>query len=180
MSLSIPLALVLIMAPEPVKAPDSALMGSVKLVALQLELLDPREDRWVFANPADFYSDLLLIRQRYKDLQDAPPSCDSLRFPGPDLCEELKGLNRQYRVYLEDRLSLFGETQAGEWIQGAIGETDYLYSVWSEVRDTQVDYFYLTVRRKALKTLRELIGPVAYYGGFLPPHVPVWRFRRID
>ena len=177
---SFPLALALIVAPEPVEGPDPALMGPVKLVALHLELMDPREDKWVFNNPADFGSDLLLIRQRYTELWDAPPACDALRLPGPELCRELISQNRQYRTYLEDKQALFGTVESFMWIQEALEETNYLYQVWSEVRDSRSDYFYLTVRRKALKTLRELIGPVAYYGGFLPPHVPTWRLRRTD
>jgi hypothetical protein len=38
----------------------------------------------------------------------------------------------------------------------------------------------VTVRRQALKKLRETVGEDAYWSGCLPPHVPVWRFARID
>jgi hypothetical protein len=36
------------------------------------------------------------------------------------------------------------------------------------------------VRRDALKKLRCEMGHQAYYGGNLPPYVPLWRFRQID
>jgi hypothetical protein len=34
----------------------------------------------------------------------------------------------------------------------------------------------VTVRRQALKKLKEMIGDDAYTLGELPPYVPVWRF----
>ena len=34
--------------------------------------------------------------------------------------------------------------------------------------------------QEALKKLKDAIGDQAYYSGCLPPHVPVWRFGRID
>lgn len=52
--------------------------------------------------------------------------------------------------------------------------------IWDALRDVQCDYYYVAVRRQALKDLRERIGSVAYYCGTMPPAVPVWRFRRVD
>ena len=59
-------------------------------------------------------------------------------------------------------------------------EVDRLYNIWDTVRDARCDYYYVTVRRQALKKLRETVGDDAYYSGALPPHVPIWRFARID
>ena len=59
-------------------------------------------------------------------------------------------------------------------------EADRLYQIWDLVRDNRCDYYYVTVRRQALKKLKEMIGDQAYYSGQLPPHVPVWQFARID
>ena len=47
-------------------------------------------------------------------------------------------------------------------------------------RHAACEYYYVTVRRQALKKLKEMIGDQAYYSGSLPPHVPVWRFARGD
>ncbi len=65
----------------------------------------------------------------------------------------------------------------GEWLRATIQETDRLYQVWDKVRDARCDYYYVTVRRTALKDLRALIGDQAYYAGDLPPCVPLWRFE---
>lgn len=178
--MSLALALVLIVSPEPVKTPEPALMGPVKQLALALELLDPREAKYWPMEEVSWEEDLRLLRQRYQDLRNAPYSADALRFPDPGLCRKLLSLNREYRRYLEQRQALLGNTQSGEWVQEAIEETDCLYQIWEQVRDSQQDYFYVTVRRKALQNLRDMIGPAAYYGGFLPSHVPTWRFRRAD
>ena len=58
----------------------------------------------------------------------------------------------------------------------ALKETDCLYQVWDSVRDARCEYYYITVRRQALKKLHPLLGPDAYAGGEWPPHVPLWRF----
>ena len=68
----------------------------------------------------------------------------------------------------------------GDELRIALNETDHLYQVWDSVRDARCNYYYVTVRRQALKTLREMIGTEAFYRGELPPHVPVWRFPEID
>ena len=52
--------------------------------------------------------------------------------------------------------------------------------VWDAIRDSRCEYYYITVRRQALERVRDTIGVVAYYNGNYPPHVPVWRFRKID
>src|SRR5438093_1541624 len=61
----------------------------------------------------------------------------------------------------------------------ALQETDHLYQVWDAVRDARCDYYYVTVRRLALKRLRDLVGEEAYYSSNLPPCVPLWRFEQI-
>ena len=59
-------------------------------------------------------------------------------------------------------------------------EVDRLYQIWDTTRDARCEYYYIHVRRGALKKLRDAVGEEAYYSGTLPPHVPVWRFARID
>ena len=40
-------------------------------------------------------------------------------------------------------------------VRSAMKETDRLYHVWDAVRDSRCDYYYVTVRRQALKKLKE-------------------------
>ena len=67
-----------------------------------------------------------------------------------------------------------------EEINEAIQEAKLLYDVWDTARDINTEYYYVTVQRSAMKRLRELIGPQAYYAGVLPAHVPIWRFQKVQ
>lgn len=146
-------------------------------VAVQVEILDPREIRYILARPEDFASDLQLLRRRYADLASAPLLYDALRFPDRNTVNEFLAFNRTYRQHVDVRQPV----ELAHWweLRAALQETDQLYQVWDLVRDARCDYYYVTVRRQALKKLREMIGEEAYYSAKLPPSVPVWRFRKV-
>jgi hypothetical protein len=151
---------------------------AVRDLALDWEILDPREVRYVLTRGEDFSSDLKLLRRRCADLADAPPLYDCMRFPDRSLVNDMLAFNRAYRQHLDNRQAM---ELSNSWeIHEMLLEADRLYQIWDLVRDTRCDYYYVTVRRQALKKLKELIGDQAYYSGCLPPHVPVWRFARID
>jgi hypothetical protein len=156
----------------------ATLQPTLQAVAIAWEILDPREVRYVLTRPKDFAADLKLLRRRYHDLADAPPLQDSLRFPSRDLINQLLSFNRAYRQHLTGRQSL--ERTSWWELHETLQEADGLYRIWDTVRDARCDYYYVTARRQALKKLREAIGPQDYYSSCLPPHVPVWRFARID
>jgi hypothetical protein len=167
-------------APDPAVNPDlyANLRPTLQNLAIEWEILDKREVRYVLTRPEDFASDLKLLRRRYLELSDAPPLNDCRRFPDRSTISDLLAFNRAYRQHLDSRQSV----DLVRWweLREAIQETDRLYQVWDTVRDARCDYYYVTVRRQALKRLRESIGPEAYYSGCLPPHVPIWRFQRVD
>jgi len=154
------------------------LAPGLQAVAVDWEILDPRENRYVLAQPQDFPADLKLLQGRYHELQGAPRLEESLRFPERPLVNELMAFNRAYRNDLTTRLAL--DTVHEDELRAALAETDQLYRIWDAVRDARCDYYYITVRRQALQQLREMVGAEAYYSGQLPPHVPVWRFPVLD
>ncbi len=151
---------------------------ALQKVALQWEILDDREKRYVLTRPEDFTADLKLLQRRYHELANAPPVSDCQRFPDRTVVGELLAFNRAYRQHMETRQAV----ELVHWweFREAAQEADRLYQIWDNVRDARCDYYYVTVRRHALQKLRDTIGPEAYYAGVLPPHVPVWRFQRID
>ena len=151
---------------------------ALQQLAVQWEVLDPREVRYVLARAEDFPADLKMLRNRYQNLADAPPLSEAARFPDRAMVNELLTFNRTYRQYLTVRQPV--DLVHGDELRIALNETDHLYQVWDSVRDARCNYYYVTVRRQALKTLREMIGTEAFYRGELPPHVPVWRFPEID
>src|SRR6185295_7948013 len=121
---------------------------------------------------------LNLLRRRHSDLLDAPPSNDCMRFPDRGLVNDYLAFNRAYRQQLDMRQP--GEPARWWELRTALQETDHLYQVWDTVRDARCEYYYVTVRRQALKRLRELLGEDSYYTAKLPPYVPLWRFQQID
>jgi hypothetical protein len=152
-----------------------ALRLPLRALAVEMEILDPREVRYILARPEDFAADLKLLRRRYHELATAPTVDDSVRFPERTMVNELLAFNRRYRQLIDVRQPL--ELVHGWELRVALQETDRLYQVWDSVRDARCPYYYVTVRRQALKRLRDLVGEDSYYSGNLPPCVPLWCFR---
>lgn len=168
----------------PAGAPDipgiehyERLRPTLQDLAVQWEILDPREVRYILARSEDFQSDLNLLRRRYRELVDAPSLQDCVRFPDRATVNDLLSFNRAYRQNLDVRQPV----ELGHWweLRTVLQETDQLYQVWDLVRDARCEYYYVTVRRQALKRLREVLGDSSYLSGKLPPHIPIWRFQEI-
>lgn len=167
-------------APDPHVSPErfAVLRPTLQKLAVQWEVLDAREVRYVLTRAEDFATDLKLLRRRCRDLADAPTLSDGLRFPERAVISDLLTFNRAYRQHIDSRQAV----EVVHWweLREAVQEADRLYHVWDTVRDARCEYYYVTVRRQALKRLREMIGDEAYHAGQLPPHVPLWQFQRID
>ncbi len=166
--------------PEPLAHTETfvSLHSALQTVAMEWEILDPREVRYVLARPEDFEADLNLLRRRYADLADAPPLSDCERLPDRATINDLLAFNRSYRQHMDACQPV---RMAYSWeFRTAIQETDQLYQVWDTARDARCEYYYVTVRRQALKKLRELIGNEAYNTCQMPPYVPLWRFQSVD
>jgi hypothetical protein len=155
-----------------------AFCPAVQQLAVDWEILDPREVRFLLVNKEDYHSDMAMMRQRYHDLLDAPPLHDCMRFPPRAAVSEMLAFNRAYREQLEKRREL-EHSRATEY-QEILQEAERLFRLWEAIRDTRCEYYYVNVRRQALKRVRDTIGEQAFYNGNFPPHVPVWRFQRID
>jgi hypothetical protein len=178
------LALVLLKAPPGLaelknqQALFPAVRQPLQTIAIQLEILDRREVPYVLARSEDFISDLNLLRRRYVELANAPAVSDCYRFPDRATINNLLAFNRGYRQQADSRQSL----ELVHWweLRLALEETERLYQIWDSVRDARCEYYYASVRRQALKRVRDLLGEEAYYSGNLPPCVPLWRFQSID
>jgi hypothetical protein len=164
--------------PGDVSCASSSLRARLQEFAVKWEILDPRELRYILARPEDFSSDLNLLRRRFLELRTAPALGDCLRFPERAVVNELLTHNRTYRTQIDLRQPI----ELIHWweLRVASQETERLYQIWDSVRDARCDYYYVVVRRQALKRLREQVGDEAYCSGNLPPSVPLWRFAMID
>ena len=151
------------------------LRDSLQKLSIEWEILDPRETRYILAQAEDFSNDINLLRRRYQDLSDAPRLVDCQRLPDRNVANDLIRFNRAFRKHLDQRCAF--ETDRVYVLRDVINETEQLYQVWDSVRDARCDFYYVTVRRYALKRLRDTIGQEAFTRGDLPPNVPVWRFN---
>lgn len=145
-------------------------------LAVDWEILDPRELRYVLIRCDDFSGDLKLLHRRYAELNDAPPLQDQIRFPDRLLINDYLAFNRSYRQTVDSRLTL--EPSRSVEFNELLQEVDSLYMIWDTIRDVRCDYYYVTVRRQSLKKVRDILGFQAYYNGNYPPSVPLWRFAR--
>lgn len=160
--------------PLPVVDPADwpGLQAALHSLAIELELLDRREDRLV--RYEEFHPDLVVLRRRYAQLKNAPSLADAARFPHRAIVVDLLAFNRTYRRHLEMHREM-DRDRSGP-IREAIREADHLHRVWDAVREARCEIYYVPVRRAALQALRELIGESAYNLAQMPPHVPLWRF----
>lgn len=145
-------------------------------LALACEILDPREVRYVLAKSDEFVSDLRMLQRRSHDLHQAPFLGDSIRFPERVVVNELLLFNRAYRQHLENCLPLYPNSTE---LRAAREEVEQLYQIWDCVRDSRCEYYYVHIRRQALKRLHDMLGEADYQNANLPPHVPVWRFALV-
>ena len=163
---------------NPCATPSAAdwpgLRDAVVRVAVEREILDPREARSYFVRPEDFCGDVNMLRRRYRELEGAPMLADAQRLPPEAVAAELVRFNRAYSKHIEARCR--HETDRAAALQVVLEETKQLWHVWDAVRDSRRDCFYVTARRQSLRKLRDLVGEEAYRAGELPPHVPTWRF----
>jgi hypothetical protein len=177
-ALEFALAILLLSAPaDTIELADPAathryVASAMRRVALQWEILDPRETDYL-QHAQDFAADLKLLQGRFEELSTAPPLADAYRLPCRDLVNDMLAFNRAYRENINNRLDL--DTVHADELRTILTETDLLYRVYDSVRDARCEYFFITYRRQALAQLRELVGVHAFYSGQLPPNVPLWR-----
>jgi hypothetical protein len=160
------------------------IQAAVHKAGVDLEVLDPREIRYMFSRVEDFQGDLRILRNRYEELKDAPPVASSERFPDSDTINEAIRFNRAHRKWLEGRT--IWEADRAELYKTATDETDRLYRAWDACREARGECYYVTLRRQGLARLKSyldkmeeegLVGNNAWLNGDMPPCVPVWRFR---
>jgi len=160
----------------PALAESAALRQALQELAVEWEIMDPREQRWVLTRAEDFPADLRMLRRRYQELADAPHVLDAWRFPERTAVAECLAFNRAYRHQVEA-----GWSPARAWeVRETLAEVDRLHTLWDHVYEAQGDCYYVTARRAALKRLRHALGDEAYARGEMPCHVPLHRFRVMD
>ena len=175
------LATILLTTPPgvPELPPDNeefaGIRDAIHKIAIDMEIMDPRESRYVLSKPEDFCTDLNMLRRRYRELADAPKVADADVLPPRTQIIQLLEFNRDFRKQMDERAHF--ELDRSDLLRGIIWETDKLYQVWDAARDARCEFYYITVRRQALQKLKYMLGDEAYAQAEMPPNVPIWRFN---
>ena len=163
--------------PEPVPGEETwpTLRESIRTVAIDWEILDPRENSFILADRSEFPNDIDLLRRRYRELRDAPRLVEAQRLPSLAFVEQACRFNRRFQEHLERRAAF--ELDRSYVLGIVISENERLYQFWDTVRDVRCDYHFVVCRRFALKQIRDMLESEAYLSGNFPPPVPTWRFN---
>jgi hypothetical protein len=152
------------------------LQSAIHRVAIDWEIMDQREKKYLVVNQRDLQDDVDNLRQRWSDLQGAPKIADATRFPDRNIINRMIEENRAVRRDIDQRQYL--ETDRASGFRSAMYEIDEIHEVWTTLQRAKCEIFYVDVRRKALKKLLNLLGTEAYAAAILPPPVPTWRFGK--
>lgn len=159
--------------PEPVR-------GHIwHVIFMAMEVMDEREIKYMLVKPVELEADFKTLIARYIEFKDSPRLNMRAVFPDRETASQLIFLNRAYKSYLENLRSLYPYDDP---ISDAIAETEFLYSIWDSVRDINTDYYYLHVRKQAMKKLKESLDKIDstyFYKGILPDPVSTYRFVHI-
>jgi hypothetical protein len=150
---------------------------AIHRIAVDWQILDRRETRYILTKLEDFQDDLDFLRKRRADLTEAPTVVEAERFPDKVTINDYIRFNRAFRRNMELRGAW--ETDRADFIREVINENERLYRIWDTMRDARSDLHFVTTRRVALLKLRDLIGVEAFASGDPQPYVPDWRFARL-
>lgn len=136
--LNLLLAAVLLTGPDASTHPELFPVVGKAIVQLALagDILDPREAPHFMVKQDDFIADLRILRQRHRELRDAPPVYHAYRFPERETVNELLIFNRYYRQHLDATLEFFPSNRE---LRAARAETELLYQIWDAVRDARCE-----------------------------------------
>jgi len=145
------------------------LRADLRIVCLGAGILDARELKYVLCKDAELQADLQMLRQRWRDLYAAPRLDDCYLFPERVIAVELLRLNREYKSYVVGLRDLY---PGRESLNLLIEDLDERYRLWDAISDCRCEYYYVHIRRQALKRLLNLLGS-DYGTGKIPLSVPI-------
>lgn len=114
---------------------------------------------------------LLFVVLALLPIDDLPES-DAMRFPGQEVTMNNWIMARDHVLCLKNCPERFFPDY-DDWLADA----EYCRRAWDLLDNVQRGF---GCKRTQLALLRDHLGYKAYYSSWMPPPVPVWRFRRID
>lgn len=132
------------------------LRKAIQEVAIEMEILDIRETSYIMNKHTDFHGDLGLIQRRHQKLKDEPKIIEAqLRLPPREFINDQIIFNRNFKKELKSKMEL--ELDRKERYENILVLNDICYKRWDAMRDAQCEFYYITVRREALKKFKEMM-----------------------
>ena len=148
------------------------LVSDMQFVCIACEVMDAREQRYLFAKPDEFADDLSTMRKRLKNLYDAPRLHECYLFPDRAISGEMILLNRDMKRRYEAIYELYPESRS---LKLVLEDLEARYQLWDAARDARTEFYYVHIRREAMKKLLRNMGDDLFSRGELPFGVPTWR-----
>lgn len=167
------LAASLITAPDEAPLPEIdydwlQLQSALHRLAIDWEIMDSREKRWLIAKPEELAIDIKELRRRYNCLLRAPRIADADRFPSKHIICRVLADNRNLKQQIEIKMVL--ELDRLSYYRAALYELEESSRAWQILEIVQGDFYgYVFARRMALKRLLDELGPEAYGNAMMPP-----------
>jgi hypothetical protein len=146
-----------------------AVRAALLVAMVDAELMEAGETG-AYISGSNYYYGLEHLRERWRDLEAAPAVCEAGRFPSWSVLEAWVQLNYRVREALAERQKV----DAANWdeLRAAIAEMSRVGAALQLAARAASPLHAAACRRRALRDLREMIGPEAFYSGRLPSPVP--------
>jgi hypothetical protein len=148
------------------------LASEMQFVCIAVEVMDSRERKQMFVKPEEFAGDLSTMRTRLKSLYDAPRLHECYLWPERAISGEMILMNRDIKRRIEAIYELYPESRS---LKLVLEDLEARYQLWDAARDARTEFYYIHIRREAMKKLLNLLGEEAFSRGELPFGVPTWR-----
>lgn len=166
--MTIVICLALLFSDQPAAMPS--LNHAMQFTCIACEIMDERERKYMFAKADDFQFDLGTMRKRWRDLYDAPRLHECYLWPERCIVTELLQVNRSQKMHFENVRELYPHDLR---FVAIIDDLNERYRLWDYARDARCEYYYIHVRREAMKKLLRSVGEQEFSRGELPSVVPM-------
>lgn len=160
--------------PDATPSITAAEAACVKAAAVAVQVMDRNERNIYFAEEGHYQGDLRILRGRYLKYRDCPLVEQADALPPADHSAEAVARNAQFRRWLEGNEVFYRSTGQGPVYDQTKRENAELGQFWAAVREARCDYYYVIVRRDALRVLRDRFDFIPGRDE-LPPSTPHWR-----
>lgn len=148
-------------------------------VAVQLQVLDPKEVPYTFNQAGNTDTDLRMLQERWQKLRYAPRLEAAECLPDRAYVREQMSLNSIYQQQLRVRSGMLSEDLQAE-IRPVIEDLERRWLLYDKISDATCPYYYISTRREALLSIVEMVGPADFYSRNFPPALPLNFFEEID